>query len=144
MNLEKRTSHSPEAISMLSSEVISDAAPVKNDSIPAGYSLFRRNVRLINGTVDAAYYSTKEGREIDPKAWERVGESVIDGFIWALVVPEFADHETEDDDRTQEIGNMMSYAMSQGLTEDQTIECYKQAFIIADEINGMMSSNDVN
>jgi len=51
--------------------------------------------------------------------------------MWALTVPEFADHEAEDDDRTQEIGNMMSFAMSQGLTEEQVLECYRQAFAIA-------------
>ena len=113
---------------------MSDALLIQDDSrIPSGYSLFRREVRLLNGRIEPAFYSTREDQVPDPQAWEHSSSSITEGFTWALQVPEFADHETEDDDRTQEIGNMMSYAMSQGLTEDQVLECYKQAFAIARE-----------
>jgi len=111
--------------------LMSDALLIRDDDrVPLGYSLFRREVRLLNGKSEPAFYSTHEGQTQDPQAWERISPSIIEGFIWALSVPEFADHETEDDDRTQEIGNMMSYAMSQGLTEDQVLNCYKQAFTL--------------
>ena len=112
--------------------LMSDASPIRDDDrVPPGYSLFQRAVRLLNGRIKPAFYSTREDQMRNPQAWEHSSSSIIEGFIWALQVPEFADHETEDDDRTQEIGNMMSYALSQGLTEEQVLECYKQAFAIA-------------
>jgi len=124
--------HSSEKSSDQDEILMSDASPVRDDDrIPPGYSLFQRAVRLLSGRVEPAFYSTREDQVPDPRAWERSSASIIEGFTWALTVPEFADHETEDDDRTQEIGNMMSYAMSQGVTEEQVLECYKQAFTIA-------------
>jgi hypothetical protein len=124
--------HFPEKSPHQYEPFMSVASPIRdNDQIPPGYALFQRGVRLLNGKVEPAFYSTHEGQAPDPQAWERSGASLIEAFIWALTVPEFADHETEDDDRTQEIGNMMSYALSQGFTEDQVLECYKQAFTAA-------------
>jgi hypothetical protein len=112
--------------------LMSTASQIRDDErIPRGYSLFRREVRLLNGKTEPAFYSTHENQTPDPQAWERSSSSLVEGFTWALTVPEFADHETEDDDRTQEIGNMISYAMSQGLTEDQVLECYEKAFAAA-------------
>lgn len=114
--------------------LMSPASQIHDDErVPPGYSFFRREVRLLNGRMEPAFYSTREDQVADLHAWERSSQSIIDGFAWALTVPEFDDHETEDDDRTQEIGNMMSYAMSQGLTEQQVLECYEQAFGIAAE-----------
>lgn len=110
-------------------EPMGEARPIRDDDrIPPGYSLFQGQVRLVNGNVEPAFYSTREGQTPDPEAWNRSSESVITGFRWALTVPEFRDNETEDDDRTQEIGNMMSYAISQGLTEEQIVACYELAF----------------
>jgi len=114
---------------------MSAALPIDDERIPPGYSLFRREVRLLSGRVEPAFYSTHEGQAADPKAWELSSQSIVEGFIWALTVPEFADHETEDDDRTQEIGNMMSYAISRGLTEEQVLECYELAFSFTNEQN---------
>jgi len=112
--------------------LMSDASPIRDsDRIPTDYTLFRRQVHLLNGKIEPAFYSTREDQVPDPYAWECSSSSIIEGFMWALTVPEFADHEAEDDDRTQEIGNMMSFAMSQGLTEEQVLECYRQAFAIA-------------
>lgn len=111
--------------------LMTDAFLVNDDRVPPGYSLFQRVVRLPNGRVAPAFYSTREGQTPDPRAWERSSSSIQEGFVWALTVPEFADNETEDDDRTQEIGNMMSYAISQGLTERQILECYEKAFAVA-------------
>jgi hypothetical protein len=123
--------HFPDNSSGHGEKLMSDASLIRDDDrIPSGYSLFRREVCLLSGKVEPAFYSTREGQTPDPQAWEHSSVSIIEGFIWALTVPEFADHETEDDDRTQEIGNIMSYAMSQGLTEEQVLECYKQAFSI--------------
>ena len=101
---------------------------VQDERILPGYSLFRRELRLLNGNREPAFYSTHPSNMPDSDAWEKVAPSIMEGFIWALTVDEFDDHETEDDDRTQEIGNMMSYALSQGLTEEQVIECYEQAY----------------
>lgn len=126
--------HSSEDPLGLQEALTTDAWLIQNDDrIPSGYSLFQRVVRLPNGRTAPAFYSTREDQTPDPRAWGRSSSSVIEGFTWALTVPEFADHETEDDDRTQEIGNMMSYAISQGLTEEQVLECYRQAFAIASE-----------
>jgi len=104
-----------------------------DDRIPPGYSLFRREVRLPNGKLESAFYSTHEDQTPDTEAWVYSSSSIIEAFVWALQVPEFADHETEDDDRTQEIGNMMSYAIAQGLTEEQVVGCYEKAFAIASQ-----------
>lgn len=131
MSMSERI-HFPENSSGQGELLMSDAWPIRDDDrIPPGYSLFQRRVRLLNGRLEPAFYSTREGQTPDPEAWNRISPSIIEGFIWALQVPEFADRETEDDDRTQEIGNMMSYAMSQGLTEEQVLECYEQAFTVA-------------
>lgn len=112
--------------------LMSSALRIQDDErIPPGYALFRREVRLTNGRTEPAFYSTHEDQAPDPQAWERTSPSLVEGFTWALTVPEFADHETEDDDRTQEIGNMISYGMSQGLTEEQVLECYEMAFTFA-------------
>lgn len=112
--------------------LMSRASRIQDDErIPAGYALFRREVRLLNRRTEPAFYSTHEDQVSDPQAWERASSSIIEGFTWALTVPEFADYETEDDDRAQEIGNMISYAMSQGLTEEQVLECYERAFATA-------------
>ncbi len=114
--------------------LISAATRMRDDDrIPPGYALFRRDVRLLNGQVEPAFYSTREGQLPDPDAWEHSSDSVIEGFAWALKVEAFADHQTDDDDRTLEIGNMMSFAISQGLTEEQVVECYEQAFAIASQ-----------
>lgn len=126
--------NSSEKLSNQDEILMSPAALIQDDDrIPPGYSLYRREARLLNGRTEPVFYSTREDQVPDPDAWERSSSSIIDGFVWALKVEEFADHETEDDDRTQEIGNMMSYALSQGLTEEQTLECYKQAFVMANE-----------
>jgi hypothetical protein len=115
--------------------LMSAALLVDDERIPPGYSLYRREVRLLNGRTEPAFYSTREGQISDPEAWECSSASIIDGFTWALRVSEFLDETNEDDDRTQEIGNMMAYAMSQGLTEEQVLECYKQAFVAASTQN---------
>ncbi len=114
--------------------LMSPASEIRDDErIPTGYSLYRREVRLLNGKVEPAFYSTHEDQVPDPQAWEHSSSSIIEAFVWALTVQEFADHETENDDRTQEIGNMISYAMSQGLTEQQVLKCYAEAFAIASQ-----------
>lgn len=102
-----------------------------NERIPPGYELYCRGVMLLNENRESAFYSKTEGQVVDPDALERVGESIIAGFRWALETPAFQDNETEDDDRTQEIGNMMSYALSQGISEDDVIELYRTAYIRA-------------
>lgn len=99
-----------------------------DDRIPPGYSHFRRDVQLLNGNWEPAFYSTRRDLPIDSEAWDRSSGSIIDGFMWALQTPDFADHETADDDRTQEIGNMMSYALTCGLTDEQVLRCYELAF----------------
>ena len=109
-------------------DIIGDAYPVRSIQIPDGYQMFMRIVRLLSGSREIAYYSIRDGAEPNADGQERLGSSLIEGFKWALQTPEFADHETEDDDRSQEIGNMMSYALSQGLTEAEVVEQYKQAF----------------
>lgn len=111
--------------------LMSNALRIDDERVPPGYTLFRREVRLTNGRTEPAFYSTREDQTPDPQAWEQTSSSLVEGFAWALTVPEFADHETEDDDRTQEIGNMISYGMSQGLTEEQVLECYEMAFAFA-------------
>lgn len=123
MEFDKRNfiEHSPEL-------VIGEATPVKSDQVPPGYSLWERQVELLNGKQEPAYYSTHEAKVPDPAAWERMHEALEAGFRWALTTHHFADHETEDDDRTQEIGNMISYALSQGLTEDEVLRCYTSAY----------------
>lgn len=113
--------------------LVGEAVPVRDDQIPPEYSLFQRDVRLLNGNVEPAFYSTRSDHTPSPAAWEKIAPSLIDGFTWALQVPKFLDETNEDDDRTQEIGNMMSYALSQGLTEEQVLECYRQAFATANE-----------
>lgn len=111
-----------------SDALVGEATAVQDEQIPPEYLLFQREITLLNGGRELAFYSTHPGNFPDPDAWEKVAPSIMEGFIWALTVEEFYDHETEDDDRTQEIGNMMSYALSQGLTEAQVVECYEQAF----------------
>jgi len=110
------------------SQLVGDASPIVDERIPPGYSLFKRDVRLLNGREEPAFYSTREGQAVDPLAWEQSSGSIIEGFAWALTVSEFVDHETEDDDRTQEIGNMIGYALTCGLTEEQVFQCYEIAF----------------
>lgn len=113
--------------------IVGEATVVRDEQIPPEYMLFQREIRLLNGNTEPAFYSTHPSNSPDPDAWEKVAPSIMEGFIWALTVEEFDDHETEDDDRTQEIGNMMSYALSQGLTEPQVMECYEQAYVVAQE-----------
>jgi|GEM_PF-2133222 len=104
---------------------------LSDERIPEGYSLFRRDVQLLNGNWEPAFYSTRSDLRVDPDAWERVAPSIIEGFAWVLQVIDFQDNETADDDRTQEVGNIMSYAMSQGLTEEQVVQCFRDGFAIA-------------
>jgi hypothetical protein len=110
---------------------IGEASPVRSDQIPPGYSLFKRETTLLNGNIEPAFYSTRSDHIPDPSAWERSKDSIVAGFVWALTVPEFADLETLDDDRTQEIGNMIAFALTRGLTEEQVVQCYKIAFNLA-------------
>lgn len=110
---------------------ISEASPVRSGQIPPGYALFTRQVMLLNGKKEPAFYSTHEQQTPLEDAWEKSSGSIIAGIAWALTTESFADNETEDDDRTQEIGNMMSYGISQGLTESQLVECYRIAFSFA-------------
>jgi hypothetical protein len=93
--------------------------------------MFERKVRLLSGALESAYYSTHIDQSADPNALDEVREALCAGFIWVLQISEFYDHETADDDRSQEIGNMMSYGISQGLTEDQIVSCYREAFLLA-------------
>lgn len=116
-------------------EVITDPREVRDDQIPPDYKMWRRDVRLLSGAQEPAYYCTRDDRESDPAAWGKVYESIVMGFRWALETPNFADNETEDDDRSQEIGNMMSYALSQGLSEQEVVVCYRLAFYAASEAN---------
>lgn len=119
-------------------QAIGPAVPVRdNEQIPPGYSLFQRDVRLLNGRTEPAFYSTHVDQTPDPGAWERSSPSVLEGFIWALQTERFYNAleneylDPEDDDRTQEIGNMISYGISQGLTENQVMECYERAYAVA-------------
>lgn len=117
--------------------IVGEAREVSDEQIPEGYSLFRRDVRLLNGNWEPAFYSTREDLPVIPDADEKIAPSIIEGFAWALQVADFQDHETADDDRTQEIGNMMSYAMTQGLTERQVLECYQAGFVAARDAQKM-------
>ena len=90
--------------------------------------MFMRRVRLLSGASEPAYYSMSDDRLPEPEGQERLRDALMAGFMWALQTPEFADHETEDDDRSQEIGNMMSFALSQGFSEDEVVWCYKEAY----------------
>lgn len=100
--------------------------------------MFERGVRLLSGQIEAAYYSTHIDQMPDVNALVNVRGSLVEGLIWVLTTPEFQDHETADDDRSQEIGNMMSYGISQGLTEEQVVECYHEAYRTA---NGQIEIN---
>jgi hypothetical protein len=40
---------------------------------------------------------------VDLRGLERLRDALIAGFVWALQVPEFADHETADDDRDRKL-----------------------------------------
>jgi hypothetical protein len=115
-------------------EVIGDASPVRSEQIPPGYSLHSRMVRLLSGNSAGAFYSTHIDQVVDPRGLEQLRDALVAGFVWALQVSEFADHETTDDDRAQEIGNMMSFALSYGLAEEQLVQCYVTAFEIASSV----------
>lgn len=127
----------PEQTPAVRETLMSVPRPVVNIELPEGYALYQREVLLLNGQTEPAFYSTKETHSPNPDAWEDVSGSIMEGFLWALQAEKFLEDGKEvvmdDDIRTQEIGNMMSFAMSQGLTEDQVLECYKQAFVAASE-----------
>ncbi len=109
--------------------IISEPTRIREDErIPEGYELFERSVRLLNDRLEPAYYSKNVRNEYDIEAWNRLYDALKAGFIWVLTTPEFLDGETADDDRTQEIGNMMSFAIAEGLSEEEVVACYKWAF----------------
>ena len=122
------------------SELVSEARDATNlmGRVPEGYSLFHRDVQLLNGNREPAFYSTHVDQRPNPEAWERSSGSIVAAFVWALETPKFANNELDDepnepsdDDRTQEIGNMMSYAIAEGLTEEQVLACLEVAYAIA-------------
>lgn len=117
--------------------IVGEAREVTDDEIPKGYSLFRRDIQLLSGKWEPAFYSTREDLQVDPDAMEKVAPSIIEGFTWVLLVADFQDSalddnlETADDDRALEIGQMMSYALTCGLAEAQVLECFRVAFMRA-------------
>jgi hypothetical protein len=114
---------------------MSEPTSVTSDQIPDGYALFKRDVLLLDGTYEPAFYSTHKDQVTNSTAWEQSSRSVMAAFIWALQVPEFADNETASDDRAQEIGNIMGYALTCGLTEEQVVKCYEDALTLTSSDN---------
>lgn len=121
---EKKFTHEPAGNSAIG-EALSVPVPPEYEN---RYRMFARQVMLLSGSRKVTRYSTREDLAVDAKAWDRSSDSLIEGFMWALSTPNFADGETQGDDRAQEIGNMISFALTCGLTEGQVMECYKIAY----------------
>lgn len=108
--------------------VLGNRMRIEDASIPPGYSLFIRQAQLPDGSTARIMYSVYDNQTPDTEAFARSSAAVTEAFVWALQTPKFADGEiTGPNDRGMEIGNMFSFALTRGLTENQVAVCYAKA-----------------